>query len=276
MARIARNKSDLAKRLIFGFGGFFLFMFALVINVWTYFIIFLVLCYLTLNEFFGLGKKTQKRPLKIYAILFSAYFYTLCFLFAQDIISGVFFYTLFPLLSLFYIIILYRKDISQTFDSLSYTFLGILYVTVPLSLLHFSVLEAGFYNHEIIIGIFFTLWIHDITAYFVGSQYGKTLLFPRISPKKSWEGSISAGATAILMSLLISYYFRSLFWWQWFGIALIIIVISTFGDLVESMFKRNIQLKDSSNAIPGHGGFLDRFDGFLFSIPSITAFLQFF
>lgn len=276
MARVARNKSDLAKRLVFGFGGFFLFMFALVINVWTYFIIFLVLCYLALKEFFDLGIKAQKHPFKNYAMVFSAYFYTICFLFAQNIISGLFFYTLFPLLSIFYIIALYRKEIHQTFDNLSYTFLGILYVTLPLSFLHFAILEAGFYNHEIIIGIFFTIWIHDITAYFVGSRFGKTPLFSRISPKKSWEGSISASITAILMSFLISYYFQSLFWWQWLGMTIIIIFVSTFGDLIESMFKRSIQLKDSSNAIPGHGGFLDRFDGFLFSIPFIATFLQFF
>jgi len=97
-----------------------------------------------------------------------------------------------------------------------------------------------------------------------------------VSPKKSWEGFLGGTILAISVSLLISYYINVLELWQWIGIAVIIAVVGTYGDLVESLFKRSIEIKDSGSSIPGHGGFLDRFDSLLLSLPFIALFLKIF
>jgi phosphatidate cytidylyltransferase len=101
-------------------------------------------------------------------------------------------------------------------------------------------------------------------------------LFERISPKKSWEGFAGGAALAMALAYGVSIYFTSLAQWQWLCIGWIIIVGGTYGDLVESLLKRSIEIKDSGTSLPGHGGFLDRFDGLLISSPFIVAFLEIF
>jgi phosphatidate cytidylyltransferase len=132
----------------------------------------------------------------------------------------------------------------------------------------------GGYKPHIILGYFLILWTGDIAAYFVGINLGRRKLFERHSPKKTWEGSIGAAITSLLVAFFVSKYFTELPLFQWLGMAVIIIVAGTFGDLVESMFKRSISLKDSGGALPGHGGFLDRFDGVFLSAPFVFAFLK--
>ena len=122
----------------------------------------------------------------------------------------------------------------------------------------------------------FILWASDTGAYFAGTTFGKSKLFERISPKKSWEGFLGGAVLAILFAYGIAHYFTTLALWQWLTIGVIIIVGGTFGDLVESLLKRSIEIKDSGDSLPGHGGFLDRFDGLLISAPFIVAFLEIF
>ena len=118
--------------------------------------------------------------------------------------------------------------------------------------------------------------MNDISAYFIGSRYGKHRLFERISPKKSWEGSIGGAVFSAIIVFMLSFYLQDLELWQWTGIAVIVIIAGTHGDLIESMLKRSMSIKDSSNAIPGHGGFLDRFDQLLIALPFIVVFLKIF
>jgi phosphatidate cytidylyltransferase len=126
----------------------------------------------------------------------------------------------------------------------------------------------------LVMGCLFLLWASDSGAYFAGTKFGKTKLFERVSPKKSWEGSMGGFAASMLVGVVLGRYFTSLPLWQWLVIGLIIVVAGTYGDLVESLFKRSIKIKDSGSIIPGHGGFLDRFDGLLLSVPFIVAFLK--
>lgn len=125
-------------------------------------------------------------------------------------------------------------------------------------------------------GCLFILWASDTGAYFAGTLFGKSKLFERISPKKSWEGFLGGAVLATLITMGIAHFFTSLDLWHWISIDVIIIVGGTFGDLVESLLKRSIEIKDSGDALPGHGGFLDRFDGLLISAPFIVAFLEIF
>ena len=118
-----------------------------------------------------------------------------------------------------------------------------IYIALPFSLLNyftFSSFTGDVYNPDILIGFFILLWFNDIAAFLFGITLGKHRLFERISPKKSWEGCIGGAVITIIAAYLISFYFVELTFVNWLIIAAIIIIIGTFGDLVESLFKRSI------------------------------------
>ena len=171
---------------------------------------------------------------------------------------------------------LYKRDVKKPFTNIAFTFLGVLYVAIPFALLVIIAFAKGYYSYQLVIGCLLLHWASDTGAYFAGVRFGKTKLFERVSPKKSWEGSIGGTLTALAMAYIVSLYFSDLLLWQWMTLAGIIIIAGTYGDLVESMFKRSIEVKDSGTFIVGHGGFLDRFDGLLLSTPFIVAFLKIF
>ncbi|MCU0447071.1 MAG: phosphatidate cytidylyltransferase [Microscillaceae bacterium] len=273
---LSKNSDNLRSRLIYGFLGFFMMMGGMLWNEWTYFFVFLVICTVCLMEFFRLLKAEGKRPLQFFGVFAGVLLYVLSALMITGQLANTYFFLLYPIFALVFILKLYDKSEKQAFESIGLTTLGIAYIAFPFSALNFAVFSQGFYSYQIIVGTFFLIWINDITAYFIGSGFGKTKLFARISPKKSWEGSTGGFIACSLMVVLLSQYFRHLSWAQWAGVAFIVVVAGTYGDLVESMFKRSIQVKDSGSSIPGHGGFLDRFDGLLLAAPFIAAFLKFF
>jgi len=118
------------------------------------------------------------------------------------------------------------------------------------------------------------LWASDTGAYCVGSLIGKHPLFKRISPNKSWEGSVGGAVLAIGISMIFAHYDTSLYsTLQWAGMALVVVVFGTWGDLVESLMKRQLGIKDSGNILPSHGGMLDRFDSSLIAIPAVALYL---
>ncbi len=145
---------------------------------------------------------------------------------------------------------------------------------MPFALLNLAAFRTGTYNFEIIFGCLFILWASDTGAYFAGTYLGKTKLFERISPKKSWEGFFGGALLALVFALGIAHYFQSLSTVQWLVVWGIIMVGGTFGDLVESLLKRSIAIKDSGSSIPGHGGFLDRFDGLFLAAPFHSSIPQ--
>ncbi len=183
---------------------------------------------------------------------------------------------MFPLVSFVYMIKLYKKFERKPFTNIAFTFLGIFYVAVPFALLNVAAFEDGVYNYQIIFGCLFILWASDTGAYFAGTFFGKRKLFERISPKKSWEGFIGGAMLALIFAFGIAHYFDTLSLQQWLVVCVIIIVGGTFGDLIESLLKRSIEIKDSGTSLPGHGGFLDRFDGLLISAPFIVTYLEIF
>lgn len=271
-----KSKDNLRNRLIVGFTGFFVMLGGMFWLDWTYFIVFFIINLICLQEFYTLLIKIGKKPLKNYGVFLGVSLYTITFFFYK----GIIFQEFLPLFYLFFLAIffikLYDKNDQTVFDSIAYTFLGLIYVAIPFSLLHQAVFFKGYYSYQIIIGVFFMIWIHDITAYFAGSKYGKTKLFKRISPNKSWEGSAVGLLSTLAMVVLLHQYFQDLLFWQWSVIGLIVAIIGTLGDLIESMLKRGLSIKDASNALPGHGGFLDRFDNLLFISPFIAIFLKIF
>ena len=182
----------------------------------------------------------------------------------------------FPWLHFVFLIKLYKKNDVHPFINIALFYLGILYVAVPFALINILVFYDGGYSYEILLGLLFLTWANDVGAYFSGILFGKRKLFKRISPNKSWEGSIGGAITAALTALVIGHFFKGLNPIEWISVSIIVVIAGTYGDLVESHFKRSIQIKDSGSVIPGHGGFLDRFDSLLIAVPFVVVFLKLF
>ena len=180
------------------------------------------------------------------------------------------------------IIELFQKT-DNPFQNVAGTLLGIFYAIVPFFLLisiskeskySFDTFLSNQFTPNIAAGILFLTWINDTGAYLVGSRIGKTPLFPRISPKKTWEGTIGGALFCILTGFIIHRVLGVLGLTDWLVIGAIVAIFGTLGDLIESMLKRSVGVKDSGTFMPGHGGFLDRFDAFIFAIPFVFLYLM--
>ncbi len=178
----------------------------------------------------------------------------------------------FPLLFLSFVFELFAKS-ERPFTNVAFIILGMVYIGIPFALLDFIAFDADEFYTNTILGLLMLTWANDTGAYLVGSQIGKTKLFPSISPKKTWEGSIGGVVFTILIAILMSFFFKECTMVQWIVLAIIVVIFGSIGDLVESMLKRSYSIKDSGNLLPGHGGFLDRFDAFIFLIPFAAAYL---
>jgi len=150
---------------------------------------------------------------------------------------------------------------------------ALVYAAIPLLCL-FS-LHAQPYFREVLIGSLLLVWVSDIGAYFVGKSIGKHKLMPSVSPGKTKEGFLGAGMVTLIASYLLYNFLGHFTFQQWVIIGLLVWLLGSIGDLVESKMKRQLNIKDSGNILPGHGGFLDRFDGFIFCLPAVSAFAYF-
>lgn len=242
-------------------------------SMWSYFLLFLFIVVLAMLEFYRLVGLDGIGPNKFLGMGGSILTYLLAFMYASGHLPGSFLYILCPMIALIYPIELYKKG-ATPFTNIAYTLLGIVYVGGPFALLHMLAFAKGAYSYEMVLGILLILWANDTGAYLVGTSIGKHRLFKRISPYKSWEGTLGGATFALVVSYTIAHYFSSIGLETWLGIGGISVVAGTYGDLVESMLKRSLKIKDSGEAIPGHGGFLDRFDSFLLAIPCILAFIK--
>ena len=164
----------------------------------------------------------------------------------------------------------------------AYSMLSQMYIALPfatINMLAFQTAPTGevSYNYLLPLSVFIFLWVNDTGAYCVGSLLGKHKLFPRVSPGKSWEGSIGGAVFVLIAAALIGGVFvpdgNGLSIAVWMGLGLVVVVFGTLGDLVESLMKRTIGVKDSGNILPGHGGMLDRFDSSLMAIPAAVVYL---
>ena len=271
-----KKYNNLTQRLITGILGSAAIIFGIWYSEWTYFLIFFALCLLSLLEFYRVTGLDGMLPQKTFGTICGMVIFCLSFFIERGSLSNRYYFLIFPLISCIYMIKLYKKFERKPFTNIAFTFLGIFYIAIPFALLNVAAFENKLYNYQIMWGCLFILWASDTGAYFAGTTFGKSKLFERISPKKSWEGFLGGAVLAILFAYGIAHYFTTLALWQWLTIGVIIIVGGTFGDLVESLLKRSIEIKDSGDSLPGHGGFLDRFDGLLISAPFIVAFLEIF
>lgn len=191
------------------------------------------------------------------------------------------------LLTVVYLLVseLYLKQ-TNPINNWAYTMLSQMYIALPFSMINvlaFRSTPDGNVTFEWLLplSLFIFLWTNDTGAYCSGSLLGRHKLFPRISPGKSWEGSIG-GAVFVMIAAAIIYFLNvgqtdglvaGMPLWQWLGLGLVVVVFGTWGDLVESLFKRTLGIKDSGSILPGHGGMLDRFDSSLMAIPAAVVYL---
>ena len=186
---------------------------------------------------------------------------------------------------------LYTKNENALHDW-AYTMLGQMYIALPFSTINILAFQANptdgsvSYVWLLPMSIYVFLWVNDTGAYCTGSLLGRHKLFPRISPGKSWEGSIGGGLLVLLVAALIGWFESALSMTEatksgttllsipeWLGLGLVVVFFGTWGDLVESLFKRTLGIKDSGNILPGHGGMLDRFDSSLMAIPAAVVYI---
>ena len=268
--------NNLTKRILFGL----IYVVAIVFStklgpIYFYglFFIFLILC---LYEFLRLIELKS-----LYPYILALTFFLLAILSNHTIISfedRMLQKIIVSIITFFLFFTLISALISSMKIAIQYLgriFLSLIYLIIPFSLLiklpYFTIDNT--YDYTIVLGIFILIWSNDIFAFLIGKNFGKHKLIERVSPNKTVEGFLGGFIFTFIAGYVISNYCESLLPIQWFAIAIIISVFGVIGDLIESMFKRQAGVKDSSNLIPGHGGFLDRLDSIIFAVPFIYIYL---
>lgn len=231
-------------------------------------------------EFFNIAAATGARPHRTLGLTAGVVLFLTCFmqwanpmndnLGAELLVSGVLYFS--ALLPLCFIVELFH-DSETPLRNVATTLMGIFYVAYPISLMLFIPgLITGEWTAEAFLFYLFIVWGNDVFAYLTGVSIGKHKMAPRISPKKSWEGFIGGIVGALVMGAIGSHVVGDGLG-LWLGLSVVVAITSVFGDLVESMFKREANIKDSGNIMPGHGGILDRFDALLISTPFAFVYL---
>ncbi len=226
-----------------------------------------------LLEFYGLVERGGYQPNLFFGMGAGIFIYTLVTFYLYERLSPAYFTLIIPLTSLLFVAELYRKK-DKPFSNIGLSFLGLIYIIAPFCLfVSTGFIFGNFYSYVFPLGILLLIWANDTGAYVFGMLFGKRRLFERISPKKSWEGFFGGMFIALNVSVLLYRYLGQINLVEWLGLAAIVVVVGTLGDLAESLFKRSIDAKDSGDFLPGHGGLLDRFDSLLFASPFIFAYL---
>lgn len=269
--------SEFLKRTISGFLFVIVLVGAIYIGQITFFILFLTITTATMLEFYHLGLKAKLRPQSLLGVFIGMAFFIWSYFYSSGRIEQITLYGFVPLFVSIFVVELYRHQ-QKPMQNIAFTLLGVFYIALPFSLMNFLTINGSsysmIYNPNILLGILFLVWANDTGAYVVGVSMGKHKMIPRISPKKSWEGFVGGIATTLLVAWIIALVFNDVSLKHWLAIGLITTFMALLGDLVESMFKRSIGVKDSGKFLPGHGGLLDRFDALIMVLPMVYVYLE--
>lgn len=247
-------------------------------------LLFSIVTGLTVWEFTGLvNERPEVTVNRFISTVAAVYFFYAMTYFCSDLYGGAAKSVVFIpyLVTVVYLLVaeLYAKQ-KDPINNWAYTMLSQMYIALPFSLLNvlaFTTTPEGrvSFNTLLPLSVFVFLWTNDTGAYCVGSLLGRHKLFPRVSPGKSWEGSIGGAVFVLAIAYAISYFLDGVMLTtpEWLGLGLVVVVFGTWGDLVESLFKRTLGIKDSGSILPGHGGMLDRFDSSLLAIPAAVVYL---
>ena len=247
---------------------------SILLGAYSFAIMMITIIVWAMLEFYGIVVKGKINASKIIGIFSGVSLFVAGFLYARDIVCVKVFLLFIPLLSALFISQLYSAE-QNTFRTFACTLTGVVYIALPFTLLNGIIFSSGGkYLPDILLGFFVLSWVNDSFAYLTGIAFGKHRLFERISPKKSWEGFFGGLICTVAISALIATMFPVLSYYHWMAVAAIIVVFGVYGDLIESLLKRNFNLKDSGRFLPGHGGILDRFDSMLLAAPMVYFYLK--
>jgi phosphatidate cytidylyltransferase len=266
--------SNLQQRVIVGVLGIGFFLGMLWLGWEAALLLFGSILVLSLWEFYGLFPGSFPRIWKTWGTMLGLLLFILLVLSSiqPDTRPSVLVFVFPPLL----LIPLVFSDLAKPFEMLSWLVLGWFYLVTPWISMWLMVLDFN-YHPGLMLGLFGLLWAADSGAYFVGRKFGKTKLLPRVSPKKSWEGLFGGMAFSMALAYILHETLPPTFTLnQWLMLAVSTTVFGTLGDLAESALKRSLDLKDSGNLLPGHGGILDRFDGLFVAAPANLILVQLF
>lgn len=250
---------------------------------WSFGLFFALLMMGGMLEFYNLAGKRGVAPQQLIGLVAGLMLFVLNFVMITtevDVLHAGFVRSLYGygmafallLLPLMFFCELWRKKENPA-ANIGVTLMAIFYVALPFSLMcYFPIIATGTWNPFVMFGYIFIVWANDVFAYLVGMTIGRHRMFERISPKKSWEGFFGGVAGAVIMGVVVAHLLGANLC-AWGVLALIISITSVLGDLVESMFKRAADVKDSGALIPGHGGVLDRFDAMLLSAPFVFVYM---
>ena len=244
---------------------------AILWNEFSYGILFLTVTVLGVAELSKLFKVKGIAVQGIIAVLTGTLIFAFSYL-NQKGFSAPLTFLILPILAIFIFELFVDKE--DSLRNIIYSIFIPIYVALPLSFLNNIAFFNGVYNSTLLLGFFILMWSNDTGAYLIGSTMGKHPLFKRISPKKTLEGFFGGVLFVQLIVVIIFYTTHSMRLLDWSIIGLIISLGGTVGDLVESLLKRNLEVKDSGSILPGHGGILDRFDGVIFAAPMVACYLS--
>lgn len=261
---------DILKRAIFGALFLVITLAAISFSVYTWAILAMIYSLGCLFEFTNLDPIAKNGKTLIRTAGFLLWASVFAYLFTEELLFLISWILILPLV---FLTTLKTKD-NRPFTQASAFLLSIFYTVLPfVSLVMMGIgLEDGEYHFELIIMLFMLIWANDSFAYLFGRMLGKNKMAPSISPGKSWEGFAGGAIMTLVVSLIIGHYFIDIDLIHIAMMVIIVVPLGVLGDLVESKWKRSLEIKDSGNFLPGHGGFLDRFDSILISAPIIFCY----
>jgi phosphatidate cytidylyltransferase len=277
--------NELLQRLITGIFFVIILIGSVVWNEFSYMLLFSLITILCIGEYYNIiqdklfAGEEWRTLYKFVNTSFGVFIFAIVFLVSSGKIPLVYLslISVFPLS--WFIIEMYHES-EAPFTNVSYNSMALFYIAIPFASTSFLVFKKGGdeYDFKYLLAILFFAWANDSWAYLIGKFFGKHKLFPRISPKKTWQGFFGGATAALAFAFLVNWLFPQfgmpeIGLGHYLAMAAITVVMSTYGDLAESMIKRNLNIKDSGQALPGHGGFLDRFDGLIFAIPACSLYI---
>ncbi len=278
---MALNLKTLGTRTLSGVVFVILLMASVLFNYYSFTVFFFIVALIGLNEFYKIAQKLNAQPYKIVGYLCASliYFVFVNFSFLISNVNTNFSYLLVLIPFIIFAVALFSKN-QQPIKNTFYTIGGLLYAVLPFALLNDFVIVTQINNNtfqffpKLLLGIIFLIWSNDTFAYLGGSIFGKHKMIVHISPGKTWEGTIFGILVTFGISFLIQRYFIQTQNNIWLVLGILVPILATIGDLVESMLKRQAGIKDSGNIMPGHGGVLDRFDSLIFVSPFVYVMFK--
>jgi len=240
----------------------------------SFILLFLGIMLGCLWEFYRLFKSSETPPMVIRGFILAFILFLCSALYSLGLVKTPFFSLLVPIFFLLPVSTLFLQR-KETLISSAITLWGIFYCVVPVCLfLWIGFIHKHTYHYQYILGPILFIWFNDTGAFTFGKIFGKRRMFEKVSPGKTWEGFIGGALSTLALAYFLNLFFQDLNRWQWMVLSLLVVISGTIGDLVESMYKRELKIKDSGKFFPGHGGMLDRFDSFLMAAPFVFIFLS--